>query len=108
MLLSLQIALFILGTLGTLVNGAPDEDKIKSLPGLDDKDFSKLGFQMYSGYVSLDDAKADDDAATSEDPSKGGRKIFYWFVSKDGAKDFTKEPTMLWTNGKDCFCCVYG
>jgi len=77
------------------VYSAPNDDKITSLPGLDKDIFSKLGFVMYSGYVNINI----EDNNNNNINDNNGRKIFYWFVSKEGSKDYTKEPTLLWTNG---------
>ncbi|MBN3306246.1 PPGB protein, partial [Amia calva] len=71
-----RLALCLL--LGVLrVQGAPDADEIKSLPGLD----KQPSFRQYSGYLNV----------------SGNKHLHYWFV--ESQKDPANSPVVLWLNG---------
>jgi len=61
---------------------APADQKITSLPGLP-VPISQLGFDMYSGYVNIDE--------------EHDTNFFYWFV--ESQRDPTTDPVLLWMNG---------
>jgi len=58
-------------------DGAPTEDLITSLPGLD----YTINFTQYSGYLDGGD----------------GKQLFYWFV--ESQNDPSTDPVVLWMNG---------
>ncbi|MBN3325133.1 PPGB protein, partial [Atractosteus spatula] len=69
------LLLLLLGVLR--VQGAPDADEIKYLPGLE----KQPGFRQYSGYLNV----------------SGSKHLHYWFL--ESQKDPAGSPVVLWLNG---------
>ncbi|XP_069035657.1 lysosomal protective protein [Lepisosteus oculatus] len=69
------LPLLLLGVLR--VQGAPDADEIKYLPGLE----KQPGFRQYSGYLNV----------------SGSKHLHYWFL--ESQKDPAGSPVVLWLNG---------
>lgn len=69
--------------LATLVSGAPDADKVTSLPGTN----FTVGFDHYSGYLNASSTKF----------------FHYWFTKAQSNPD--SSPVILWLNGGpgECF-----
>lgn len=61
----------------TIINAAPVEEEIKSLPGLSEQ----LNFKQYSGYLNASE----------------GKFLHYWFVQSERSPE--NDPLLLWMNG---------
>lgn len=59
---------------------APQEDLITSLPGVD---VGKLGFKMYSGFLTVD--------------SSVNRRLFYWYAEAKSKPE--TAPLVVWYQG---------
>lgn len=59
---------------------APQEDLITSLPGVD---VEKLGFKMYSGYLTVDESV--------------NRRLFYWYAEAKTKPE--SAPLVVWYQG---------
>ncbi|GER43600.1 serine carboxypeptidase-like protein [Striga asiatica] len=69
--------------------GLKEKDLVESLPGQP----SKVSFNQYAGYVTVD--------------QKAGRAFFYYFVEAQRSQD--KSPLLLWLNGgPGCSSLGYG
>ncbi|MBN3288531.1 PPGB protein, partial [Polyodon spathula] len=70
-----ELCLLLLGVLS--VQGAPDSDEVKFLPGLD----KQPSFRQYSGYLNVSESK----------------HLHYWFV--EAQLNPSSSPVVLWLNG---------
>ncbi|KAK1156289.1 lysosomal protective protein-like [Acipenser oxyrinchus oxyrinchus] len=71
----MELCLLLLGVLS--VQGAPDSDEVKFLPGLD----KQPSFRQYSGYLNVAESK----------------HLHYWFV--EAQLNPSSSPVVLWLNG---------
>lgn len=81
MAMTMAVSLMVMLCAFTVVVGEPslsESDKILKLPGQ-----PPVGFQQFSGYVTLD--------------SKRKRALFYYFVEAE--VDPVSKPLVLWLNG---------
>lgn len=75
----LPVRAVLVGLMIAAAAGAPEGDRITSLPGLS----SLPSFEMYSGYVTVDEGN--------------GRALFYFFAESQGNP--ATDPVLVWLQG---------